>query len=92
VAHTYNPSYSGGRDKEDHGLKPVWTNSSQDLISKIPNRKKVGEVTQGIGFEFKPWYHKKKKKKKKPTNTNKIHIFHPNETVKQGNIILHFRV
>jgi hypothetical protein len=22
VAHTYNPSYSGGRDQEDHGSKP----------------------------------------------------------------------
>jgi hypothetical protein len=21
VAHAYNPSYSGGRDQEDHGLK-----------------------------------------------------------------------
>jgi hypothetical protein len=21
VAHTYNPSYSGGREQEDHGLK-----------------------------------------------------------------------
>jgi hypothetical protein len=25
VAHTCNPSYSGGRDQEDHGSKPVWT-------------------------------------------------------------------
>jgi hypothetical protein len=23
VAHTYNPSYSGGRDQEDHGSKPA---------------------------------------------------------------------
>jgi hypothetical protein len=34
VAHTYNPSYSGGRDQEDHGLKPARTNSSRDPISK----------------------------------------------------------
>jgi hypothetical protein len=29
VAHTYNPSYSGGRDQEDLGLKPSqhWANS-----------------------------------------------------------------
>jgi hypothetical protein len=27
VAHTCNPSYSGGRDQEDRGSKP-WTNSS----------------------------------------------------------------
>jgi hypothetical protein len=24
VAHTCNPSYSGGRDQEDHGCKPAW--------------------------------------------------------------------
>jgi hypothetical protein len=23
VAHTHHPSYSGGRDQEDHGLKPT---------------------------------------------------------------------
>jgi hypothetical protein len=28
VAHTYNPSYSGGRDQEDHGSKPARANSS----------------------------------------------------------------
>jgi hypothetical protein len=27
VAHTYNPSYLGGRDWEDCSLKPVWANS-----------------------------------------------------------------
>jgi hypothetical protein len=32
-----NPSYPGGRDQEDHSLKPA--NSSWDPISKIPNRK-----------------------------------------------------
>jgi hypothetical protein len=34
VAHTCNPSYSGGRDKEDHSPKPDQANSSRDLISK----------------------------------------------------------
>jgi hypothetical protein len=33
-AHTYNPSYSRGRDQEDHSLKPSRANSSQELISK----------------------------------------------------------
>jgi hypothetical protein len=28
VAHACNPSYSGGRDQEDGGLKPVWEKSS----------------------------------------------------------------
>jgi hypothetical protein len=39
VAHTCNPSYSGGREEEDHDLKPVWANSSQGPILKIPNTK-----------------------------------------------------
>jgi hypothetical protein len=34
--HACNPSYSGGREQEDHVLKPVWTNSLQDPISKKP--------------------------------------------------------
>jgi hypothetical protein len=28
VAHACNPSYSGGRDHEDHGLKPTWESNS----------------------------------------------------------------
>jgi hypothetical protein len=34
VAHTCNPSYSGGRDQEDHGSKPAHANSLRDPISK----------------------------------------------------------
>jgi hypothetical protein len=26
VAHAYNPSYSGGKDQEDHSSKRVWAN------------------------------------------------------------------
>jgi hypothetical protein len=40
VAHAYNPSYSGGRDQEDCGLKPAWANSLQDLILKKTDHKK----------------------------------------------------
>jgi hypothetical protein len=40
VAHAYNPSYSGGRDQQDCGSKPVKVNSSWDPILKIPNTKK----------------------------------------------------
>jgi hypothetical protein len=41
VPHTCNPSYSGGRDQEDQGLKPAQANSSQDSISKKdPSQKK----------------------------------------------------
>jgi hypothetical protein len=39
VALACNPSYSGGRDQEDCGLKPPQANSSRDPISKIPNIK-----------------------------------------------------
>jgi hypothetical protein len=39
VAHTCSPSYSGGRDQEDLGLKPARANSSQDAISKNPPQK-----------------------------------------------------
>jgi hypothetical protein len=34
VAHTCNPSYSGGRDQEDHSSNPAGANSLQDPISK----------------------------------------------------------
>jgi hypothetical protein len=40
VAHACNPSYLGGRDQEDGGLRPAWSNSSQDTILKTPNTKK----------------------------------------------------
>jgi hypothetical protein len=39
VASACNPSYSGGTDQEDCSSKPAWANSSQDPISKIPNKK-----------------------------------------------------
>jgi hypothetical protein len=32
VVHACNPSYSGGRDQENHGLKPAQANSSRDPI------------------------------------------------------------
>jgi hypothetical protein len=64
VAHTCNPSYSGGRDQKDCGLKPAWANSFQDTISKYPITKNwAGGVAQGESPEFKPQYCKKKKKK-----------------------------
>jgi hypothetical protein len=40
VAHTCNPSYSGGRDQEDRGSKPAQINSSRDPISKKPFKQK----------------------------------------------------
>jgi hypothetical protein len=38
LADAYNPSYLGGRDQEDHGLKPAQANSYWDTILKKPNR------------------------------------------------------
>jgi hypothetical protein len=61
-AHTCNPSYSRGRDQEDHGSKLAGANSSQDPILQKPFTKRAGGVVQGEGPEFKPQYHKKKKK------------------------------
>jgi hypothetical protein len=55
VAHACNPSYSGGRDEEDHVSKPalqiVWETLSQKKKKK-PSQKRAGEVAQGIGLEF----------------------------------------
>jgi hypothetical protein len=56
VAHTCNPRYSGGRNQENHGLKPAWANSSWDPVLKIPNTKRAGGGAQGAGPEFKPRY------------------------------------
>jgi hypothetical protein len=39
VAHTCNPSYSGGSDQEDHSLKTVQANSLQDPLSE--KKKKI---------------------------------------------------
>jgi hypothetical protein len=34
-------------------------------LKKSPSQKRAGGVTQGVGPEFKPQYHKKKKKEEK---------------------------
>jgi hypothetical protein len=47
VAHTCNPSHSGGRDQEDHGSKPAQRNSSSDpILEKNPSQKRAGRVAQ----------------------------------------------
>jgi hypothetical protein len=53
MVHDYNPSYSGGRDQEDHGSKPVW--------KKKNHKNRAGEVARYVGPEFKPQNCKKKK-------------------------------
>jgi hypothetical protein len=44
VALTCNPSYSGGRDQEDHDLKPAQVNSLRDPILKKKTFRKIGLV------------------------------------------------
>jgi hypothetical protein len=46
VAHACNPSYSGGRQQEDHVLRPAWANSLGNPISKNPSQKKAGGVAK----------------------------------------------
>jgi hypothetical protein len=63
VTHACNPSYSGGRDQEDLGSKPVQANSSLDSISKKNHhKKKTDGMVQVVGPEFKSQYHKNNKK------------------------------
>jgi hypothetical protein len=40
MAHAYNPSYSGGRDQEDHSSKPAQTNGLETLFQKKTHHKK----------------------------------------------------
>jgi hypothetical protein len=64
VAHSCNPSYSGGRDQQDHGWKPAWANSSWDLISKRPFTKKGW----WSGARCRPWVQTSVLQKKKDRN------------------------
>jgi hypothetical protein len=61
VAHTCNPSYSGGRNQKDCGSKPAQQIVQETLSLKNSSQKRAGGVAQGVGPEFKPQYWKKKK-------------------------------
>jgi hypothetical protein len=59
-----NLNYSGGRDQEDHGLRPAQANSSRDLISKTPQKnpknhhthtQKASRVAQDVDPESTTW-------------------------------------
>jgi hypothetical protein len=52
VAQAWNPSYSGGRDQEDHDLKPAHAKSLWELISKKPITIKRGWWD---GSRCRPW-------------------------------------
>jgi hypothetical protein len=62
VAHTFNTSYSGGRDQEDHGSKPAQATVCKILSQKNLSQKRTGRVAQGEGPEFRPHTEGKKKK------------------------------
>jgi hypothetical protein len=48
VTHACNPSYSGGRDQEDRGLKPAPNKHfCKTLFEKVHHRKRTGRVAQG---------------------------------------------
>jgi hypothetical protein len=48
VAQACNPSYFGGWDQYDHGLRTAWANSSWDPMSKITRAKWTGGVGQAV--------------------------------------------
>jgi hypothetical protein len=57
LAHTYNPSYSGGRDQEDRGLKPAWANrflrpylEKTHYLKKKKKKKRAGEKAQVVEY------------------------------------------
>jgi hypothetical protein len=63
VAHSYNPSFSEGRDQEDWGLKPAQANSfMRSYLEKNPSQKRACGMAQAVGPEFKSKYHKTTKK------------------------------
>jgi hypothetical protein len=63
VAHTYNLSYSGGRDQEDVVRSQPRQIVRETLSRKTLHKNRAGGVAQGECPEFKPQYHKKKIKK-----------------------------
>jgi hypothetical protein len=73
VAHACNPSYSGGRDQEDHGSKPALANSSaRPYLEKTLHKNRVGGVAQGEGPEFRPQHYKNKTKQNKTKKTKNL--------------------
>jgi hypothetical protein len=64
VAHTCNPGYSGLRDQDDHGSKPIWANSSVRSCPKTLHKKGLVEWLKVKALSLSPSTTKKKKKKK----------------------------
>jgi hypothetical protein len=67
MAHTYNPSYSEGRDQEDVGLRPAWANSFMRLyLKKTHHKKRAGGVRNGS--RLRPWVQTPAPQKKTKTS------------------------
>jgi hypothetical protein len=69
VTHTCNPGYSGGREKEDHGLRPAMANSSRDPILKKLHKKGLVEW-----FKVESWSSNSSTTKKKENANDFIMI------------------
>jgi hypothetical protein len=48
VAHACNPSYSGGRDQEDHGSKSAGQTVCKTLSQNYPTQNRAGRVAQVV--------------------------------------------
>jgi hypothetical protein len=59
VADTHNPSYSRGRGQEDAVWNQSWQIVRETQSQKNPPQNRADGVTQDVGPEFKPQYHKK---------------------------------
>jgi hypothetical protein len=74
VAQACNPSYSRGRDLEDHASKPAWANRLQNPILKTPITKK--RLVEWLKVKDLSVLQKKKKRKKERSqiNTDTFHF------------------
>jgi hypothetical protein len=78
VAHTYNPSYSGGRDQEDRGSKPVGQ-TIQETLSRKTLSQKIGlvEWLKVKALSSSPNTAKKQKEHKQICQVRVAHAYNP---------------
>jgi hypothetical protein len=62
VAHACNPSYSGGRDQEDHSSKPSWANNLRPYLEKSFTKKGLLKWLKVKALISSPSTEKKKKR------------------------------
>jgi hypothetical protein len=89
VAHACNPSYSEGRDQEDHSSKPAWPNTSRDPIWKKKSQKKGW----WSGSRCRPWVQvpvPQKKEEKKREREKRHSSKFPHETGRDPELVYPF--